>query len=865
MIGQTVSHYKIIAKIAQGGMGVIYKASDTKLKRTVALKFLPPDITRDATSKQRFIHEARSASILDHPNICTIYEIDETDNGQMFIAMAYYEGETIKEKIESGSITIESALDIMVQICDGLSRSHEAGIVHRDIKPANIMVTRRGEVKILDFGLAKLGGESSLTRTGIAVGTAAYMSPEQASGEEVDFRTDIWSLGVMLYEIAARKLPFHGDTPRSMVNSIIRDDPSGNSELEIRLPRKLMKIISKCMKKRAGDRYQSMAELRNDLVGFSNLHGRDKHTVKIDTGFSGDVRPRKRPGVVIPLLLVAMVLGLLLVIPKTRNVIMGWVGMNSFPQQKRVAVIPFTAEGNDPAARLFGNGLTRVITDKLIALEKYEGHLWTVPNRMVLEENINSFAKARMILGSNLVLTGKIQRDMNRIRLHVRLLNSETGKVIRSNDFDAHITNLSMWQDRVVMTILDFLEIEMDSKKQTLLNSGGTSFPGAFIFYMKSLGYLGQTGDPDRLVRSIRLLDQAIEQDGLYADALIARGEVCFNNFGRTRNREWLDRSESDLRRALQTNPDSWTGCMMLGKVYREKGLFDQSLGQLEQAVKLNPNGYRAYLETAFTYEDAGSLYKAEESYKKTIDIRPDHWKGYDYLAYFYYKAGRLNEAETMYMKTIRMNPYHIQAYNNLIAIYNQKGNNRRAWEVFENVTELSPNSTAYSNIGNNLFFQGKYEAAKNMYEKAVELGRNDRRIWGNLADSYRYLRTHKSRALEVYRKAIELAERSLERDPGNAGLRSSLALYLSKMGDHDNAISQINRALSAEPNRLDIIYNSILVFEISNRRTDALHAVKAYVARQGALARLEKDPDLDPLRRDRRYRQALNKEDYAP
>jgi serine/threonine protein kinase len=208
MIGQTISHYKILEKLGGGGMGVVYKAEDTKLKRLVALKFLPTELTHDEEAKVRFVHEAQAASALDHPNICNIHEIDETDDGRIFICMAYYEGETLKEKIERGPLPIDQTLDLTLQIAQGLAKAHEHGITHRDIKPANVMITKDGIAKIVDFGLAKLAGQSRLTQTGSTLGTMAYMSPEQARAEVVDHRTDIWALGVVLYEMLTGQLPF---------------------------------------------------------------------------------------------------------------------------------------------------------------------------------------------------------------------------------------------------------------------------------------------------------------------------------------------------------------------------------------------------------------------------------------------------------------------------------------------------------------------------------------------------------------------------------------------------------------------------------------------------------------------------------
>jgi serine/threonine protein kinase len=217
MIGQTISHYKILEKLGEGGMGVVYKAEDTKLGRKVALKFLPPYLTRDSEAKTRFTQEAKAASALDHPNVCTIYEVGETGEGQLFIAMACYEGEILKERIARGPLPLEEAIDIAQQIGRGLTKAHAKEIVHRDIKPANIFVTDDGLVKILDFGLAKLVGQTRLTRKGTTMGTVAYMSPEQAHSEEVDHRTDVWSLGVVLYEMVTGELPFRGEHEQATI------------------------------------------------------------------------------------------------------------------------------------------------------------------------------------------------------------------------------------------------------------------------------------------------------------------------------------------------------------------------------------------------------------------------------------------------------------------------------------------------------------------------------------------------------------------------------------------------------------------------------------------------------------------------
>ena len=257
MIGKTIKHYKIMEKLGEGGMGVVYRAEDTKLNRQVALKFLPAEYTGDAQAKQRFLQEAQTASTLDHPHICTIHEINEADDGNLFIVMACYEGKSLKDLIEECSLYIERVLDVAIQIAEGLAGAHEKQIVHRDIKPANILLTKDDQAKILDFGLAKLAGQVGLTKTGTTIGTIAYMSPEQTRGEDVDHRTDIWSYGVVLYEMFTGKLPFRGEYDQAVVYSIMNEQPEPIHCLRADMPIELGQIVLKCLAKEKANRYET--------------------------------------------------------------------------------------------------------------------------------------------------------------------------------------------------------------------------------------------------------------------------------------------------------------------------------------------------------------------------------------------------------------------------------------------------------------------------------------------------------------------------------------------------------------------------------------------------------------------------------
>jgi serine/threonine protein kinase len=265
MIGELISHYKIIEKLGEGAMGVVYKAEDTNLGRFVALKFFPAELKSDKEKKERFIREAMTASALDHANIYTVHEIGEANDGRMFICMALYEGGTLAEKIKEGPLNMEEVIDISIQVAQGMDKVHRKGIIHRDIKPQNLILTLDGVVKIVDFGLAKLVGQKDLTREGITVGTVGYMSPEQARGGEIDQQTDIWSLGVVIYEMVTGQLPFNGEYAQAVIYSILNEEPEPITGLRSRIPLELERIVNKCLSKECADRYQHLDELIVDL------------------------------------------------------------------------------------------------------------------------------------------------------------------------------------------------------------------------------------------------------------------------------------------------------------------------------------------------------------------------------------------------------------------------------------------------------------------------------------------------------------------------------------------------------------------------------------------------------------------------
>ena len=639
MIGQTISHYTILEKLGGGGMGVVYKAEDTKLKRTVALKFLPSELTRDEDAKKRFILEAQAASSLQHHNICNIHDIDETKDGQIFICMDCYEGETLKKKIERGQINTDEAIDIIVQVATGLQKAHEKGIIHRDIKPANIFITNDGVVKILDFGLAKLSGQTMMTKMGETVGTIAYMSPEQTRGEQVDQRTDIWSLGVVLYEMITEKLPFKGDYEQAIIYSILNERPKSIKDIKTDTPLQIDKIVQRMLEKDIGKRYQSFNEIISEL--------RKVHPQKT----SNKNNERKKSYIL-------WIMGSIII---TAIIVFIYFFIFQKPEAdiiKSVAVLPFVDMSPQKDQEYFCDGMTEDLINRLSKLQQLR-----VPARTsvyVFKGRTQDIKDIGEQLKVQAVLEGSVQKSGDRLRITAQLINVSDGYHIWSENYDREMQDIFAVQDEISLTIVDKLKVMLLSEEKEKLAKHYTDNPEAYSLYLRGR-YFWNRRYEGGIKKAIECFQQAINQDTLYALAYVGIAD-CYNQlalWGFLPPKEAYPKAKVACAQALEIDDSLAEAYASLGWI---KMYFDLEWEEAEIAIKraiqLNPNYATVHYYYALYLGGVGGRgIEALVEAKKSIELDPLSLVHNAILGFELYKNRQFDDAIDQLQKTLEMDP----------------------------------------------------------------------------------------------------------------------------------------------------------------------------------------------------------------
>lgn len=705
MIGKTISHYKITGRLGEGGMGVVYKAKDLKLDRNIALKFLPSKYAEDKEKEERFIQEAKAASALDHPNICTIFEIDETDNGELFIAMGYYKGKTLKEKIKEGPLDINEALEITSQIAQGLDKAHSKGIIHRDIKPGNIIITDDGVVKILDFGLAKMAG-IDMTTDGSTMGTVAYMSPEQATGGDVDHRSDIWSLGIIFYEMLTGCLPFRGDYPQALLYSIINNDPESLQNYIPDLPQDFSNTINRSLDKESEYRYQRMEDFLSEIKRLKRDSGKissiqNSTTITIERRVKENqenksihesttiiLTPQKRKKLVvfaagIVLLIIAITLFL-------SNKIQSKNSIQNEITDRSIAVMYFEN-------RTERKDLENILVDLLITnLSRFE-ELEVVSSQRLFDllkktgkdkvKLIDREVATQVAKEANvkIMMLGSIIEIGDRIRINAQLSDVITGRNIGSEQVDGNsINDLFTMVDELTQQVVDRIGIKIKKQDHIDISDMTTKSIEAYENYIKGTEsmYLAYFDD------AIKYFEKAIELDSTFASAHLVLGQV-YGTVGNEKKRiESLKKAkkfseglkgkekliidamyaavfEENLEKSLRLieegaieYPDDKLIHYYLGTTYL--GIGDsRALKELQHVLELDPD-FGPVLNLLIYYNirpDILDYEKALEYIRRYSEIYPDDANPHDTMGDVFYTMGRIEDAIEKYKEASRIVP----------------------------------------------------------------------------------------------------------------------------------------------------------------------------------------------------------------
>jgi serine/threonine-protein kinase len=807
----SISHYTLLEKLGEGGMGVVYKAKDTKLDRHVALKLLSPNVRTESLANKRFIQEAKSTSALDHPNVCTIYEIGETEDGKLYISMAYYDGKTLEDYLKDNTISYDEALDFAIQMAKGLSCAHRYDIIHRDVKPSNIMITDQGLVKIVDFGLAKLSGQATkLTQTGSTLGTAGYMSPEQISSGTIDHRSDIFSLGIVLYEMFAGVHPFKGVYSHAQLYSIMNDDPEPITKVNPDLPVELEWILSKALEKDPDNRFQDMAELQNFLEALKD----DTLTLdqKSDLSLSIHSLPKKKSksrkdnrtfvyALAATALVLFITLTLIWIYPTMQSVTATYFSSQSLPASKEIAVLPFRNIGDDPENRAFADGLLETITSKLSQLEQFQDQYLVVPASETRSMDIQSASQARTAFDVNLVVTGSVQKLSEGIRVTINLIDAETLRQIDSIVIDETFIDNSTLQDNAVFNLANMLQIDVQPEARTVLTAGQTAVPGAYEYYLQGLGHLQRFDQLQEINTAIERFERALEEDSTYSLAYAALGDAYLYKYRRTDDTSWLETAIENIQKALELEDRLSPIYTTYGVLLIEMGEYEIANQQLEKALSLDPKNVEAYRARARAFMAQERSNEAEATYRKAIEMKPGFWAGYAELGVFYSQAGRFEEAAEQFSIVTELTPNNAGAYRNLGAVYYYMNRPEEALQAFNRSVEIEPNYGVYSNLGTMYYYEGDYQDAAEMYSKALELNASDYQVWSFLGSAYNYSDPPQpEKSNDAMIKAMELAEERLEVNPRDAGLLIDLASFYAELGNEQRAEVMLNRSINLQP-----------------------------------------------------------------
>lgn len=875
--------FRIEQLLGEGGMGKVYKAYDQELGRTVALKILQPELTKDPKVVLRFKQELLLASKISHRNILRIHDLSEFD-GVKFITMAFIEGRDLNQILkEGGPLTIDRAMKLGRQMCEALDAAHMEGVVHRDFKPHNVLVGKNDHVYVSDFGLAtsfesaKLG----MTRTGAFVGTPRYMSPEQVEGKDVDSRSDLYSLGLVLYEMVSGDAPFSGDSTWQIMYQRVKELPKNIKEANPNVPDDVAQIIMHCLERDPGARYQSAKEIVADIdahrapeMSTASMY-RTSATAPVGGSTSMAGRslqitiPEKPPIWLYISAGVVLLGGLFFAVPATRHLVIKPVagtsvavpentvpGLPPLSQGKYIAVLPFRVLGDASSVGYVADGLGEALSAKLFQLKELHVASPEAARKIDPKMPLPQIAKK---LGANMIVQGTVQGTPDQLRITVMLQNVAQNKTVSDEEFSGVPGDLLAIEDKIYAKLATSLEANTSDAEVAAASAHPTENTDAYDLYLRGRNALRGQVDTKTFQTAIDYFNQALKKDPNFALAYTGLANASLRMYSVKKDPAWSEKAVAAARRAVDLNDKLPEAHLTLGTVYMSTGQNSQGIAELKRGQELAPNSDEAYRRLGNAFAAIGQKDLAIEALEKAVEINPYFWMNENSLGQAYFSFGDYPRALKAFQQVVQLEPENASGYLNIGSSYVHMGKYEDSIGAFQKSIELRPDPQTYSSLATSLFFLKRYAEAVPMFEKAVEMNPSDQGLVGNLADGYRWA-GQQDKAKETYLKAIALCNKELQVNPRSSDLLGQMALYYAKAGDLTKARELLQRAKAITPGSFDLYYTGATLEVIANRPTEAIAELKKALQKGQPAADVEADPELAVLHSRPDY-QALIKE----